>query len=242
MKKTTLAVLWVLAASGLGLSCANAQVKWEEDSGRPLSRIEGHMFWNELTQSVDDFFGKAVGAFLAQSPDIAHPVPMRKWALLATQFLHGTGERGSWIRGTVLDGQWRLYALSTSSGIPTAFVTQANDTRVVAAAMTASEDGRLPLADVDNAAAIRARVLNEQCGPFDAKCRRANVTIFFKDKFDFNPQIRDVLTQVVSQALMRDCKQLRADVNSAYLAEYGTPPPKCQMKVDIEFVNQLPHE
>lgn len=55
MKKKILAVLWVLTASGLGLSCANAQVKWEQDSGRPWSWIEGHMFWNELTQSVDDF-------------------------------------------------------------------------------------------------------------------------------------------------------------------------------------------
>lgn len=183
-----------------------------------------------------------MGAFLTQPPDTAHPVPMRKWALLSTQFLRGTGERGTWIRGTVLNGQWRLYAFSTGSGIPTAFVTQVNDTRVVAAAMTASEDGRLPLADVDNAAAFRARVLNGQCGPFDAKCRRANVTIFFKDKFDFNPEIRDVLKEVVSQALMRECKKLRADVNSGYLAEYGTPPPKCRVKVDIEFVNQLPHE
>lgn len=242
MKKTVLVVLWVMAVSWLGLSCANAQVKWEQDSGSPWSWFQSQTLWNELTQSVHEFFGTAVGAFLTQSLNTPHTIPPREWALISTQFLRGAGESGTWNRGTVLNGQWQLYAFSTGSGITTAFVTRIHDTRVVAAAMAASEYRRLPLADLNNTSAFRARVLNGLCEPFDAKCQRAGVTIFFKDKFDFNPEISNLLKKIMSQALLSECEQLRTDVNSAYSAKYGTPPPQCHVRADITFVNQLPHE
>ncbi len=242
MKKTIFVVLWVLSISGLGLSCANAQIKWEQDTAG-WSWVQDQTFWSELTLSLHEFFGDAVGAFLLQPFNVSHTAPAKKWALISTQFLQGGTEKGTWDRGTIINGQWRLYAFSTGSGVTTAFVTPIHDTRVVAAAMDAGEYRHFAPTDLDDQTAFMSHVLNGLCGPLDMKCQRADITIFFKDKFDFNPQISHALRKLMSKSILSSCKQLRVDaIKMGYVSKYGKPPPHCRVRVDIMFVNELPHE
>lgn len=247
MRKVTVSLLLALAISGIGISHGYAQITWEKYTGG-WSWEQNQTFMSELIQSVHQFFGNAVGAYVSQSNTplthqdvaVARPtVPPEKWALISTQFFGGPAT-GEYSRGTILDGHFRVYAFFTGgSGPVTAFVTPIHKTNIVAAAIVGNNCSALAPKEIGDAAAFKKH--------FGSKCQLSTVTVFFKDKLDFNPKIRDVLSKLMSSLPLSECRASPAYSrgtleNKLYVSKYGHEPPRCRVPVNVEFLDQLSNE
>ncbi|MGH8191579.1 MAG: hypothetical protein ACREP2_09050 [Rhodanobacteraceae bacterium] len=214
---------------------AQSTVQWEPvDTVAPW--YMNQTLRDELQQSIREFFGNAVGTYFykyGNKPFWGFSQD-DNWQLISTQFIDIQGSVYQ-RRGTILHGQWQLYAWSNPSGPVDAIVTAIGSTSVVAAAIVHMSCGSISRSNIHDVAIVKNHFF------VNPKCSKPVVTIFFKDAFAVDPAIRDVLAHWGSRQKIEDCKHDILHSNSlehkAYVTKFGAVP-SCWMHYKVKLLNR----
>lgn len=210
-------------------------VQWEApDSVAPW--YANQALESELRSAVDTFFGNSVGAYSTNSVDMSSErfAENAKWQLISSQFFPPEGDKVDPVRGSILDGEFTLYAYYVDSIPVTMFVIPRDGGNVVAAAMVHGDCPPIAARDLPDAAAVKKH--------FDSPgCMQSALSIFFRNRASMNPQIRDVLMDVGVYRLLRECKHdilhnPATSVHREWIAKYGSIPP-CRVNWHVVFVD-----
>ncbi|HEU0276645.1 MAG TPA: hypothetical protein VFQ95_02310 [Rhodanobacteraceae bacterium] len=243
MRMTFVSLAAAVLLLGTGAAHASDQVNW--DTVSPIAPwYSNHEFTSTLNRSLIDFFGNAVGMYFTKPTDT--PTGQAKafaedtqWHLISSQFYGPPGMHIDPRKGTILNGQWEIYAYEQEDdGAPiSAFVTPINSTKVVAAMIVHVHCAAPHLSA--HAMTDRAKVQANfhQCESRSTYPPIGMVTVFFKNKFSVNPQIRDALLAYATKPSVKLC---RAGVTAMYAPE---PVPRaiakrCRMRWKVKLLDQ----
>lgn len=212
MRMTFVSLAAVVLLLGTGAAHAGDQVKW--DTVSPIAPwYFNHEFTSTLNGSLRDFFGNAVGVYFTKPTDT--PTGQAKafaedtqWHLISSQFYGPPGMHIAPRKGTILNGQWEIYAYEDQDdGAPiSAFVTPINSTKVVAAMIihVYCAAPHLSARAMTDPAKVQANF--HQCESMSTYPPIGMATVFFKSRFSVNSQIRDALLAYAAPPSIKICE------------------------------------
>ncbi len=243
MRMTFVSLAAAVLLLGTGAAHAGDQVKW--DTVSPIEPwYHNGEFTSTLNRSLRDFFGNAVGIYFTKPTDM--PTGQAKafaedtqWHLISSQFYGPPGMHIDPRKGTILNGQWKLYAYEDQDdgGPISAFVTPLNSTKIVAAVIVSEYCSASPLSAHALADAARVRAYLHQCEPTSTYLPLSLVTIFFKNAFSVNPQIRDALLAYAAKPTRKQCV---SDTRALYAPEPvppGTLAKQCRVRWKVVLLD-----